>query len=62
MKHEVVYDICCLADPQTGEMFYQVWSSNPATGYQWLVREYRTTEEARAEAKRLRELEQKVQA
>lgn len=62
MKHRVVYDIHCLADPRTGEWFFQVWSSNPATGYQWLVREYRTMEEARAESKRLRELEQKVQA
>lgn len=62
MTHQVVYDIHCLADPRTGEMFYQVWSSNPATGYQWLVQEYRTMEEARAESKRLRELGRRVQA
>lgn len=59
MTHEVVYRIEELFDRRIGQVVYELWSSNPATGYQWLCGEYNTRANAREAIKRFRELEKK---
>ena len=47
MTHVVTYRIVETLDPRRpGERWFEVWSSNEATGYQWKVGEYETHEHA----------------
>ena len=60
MNHEVTYRIVELLDRRIGQVIFEVWSSNPATGYQWLVAECNTRAEAREVVKRHQSMEAKV--
>lgn len=47
MTHEYAYCIAEVRDEQTSEPVYEVWGTNPTTGYHWLIAEYDTRDEAR---------------
>jgi hypothetical protein len=45
--HTVVYRVVETLDPRRpGERWFEVWSSNQTTGYQWLVGAYDSRERA----------------
>lgn len=43
----VTYRIVELLDRRRGQIVYEVWSANMATGYQWLVAECNSRADAR---------------
>lgn len=55
----VTYRIVELLDRRIGQVVYEVWSANAATGYQWLVAECNTRAEAREVMRRHQEMEAK---
>jgi hypothetical protein len=57
MTHEVTYRIVELLDRRIGQVIYEVWSANQATGYQWLVAECNTRAEARGVIKKHQSIE-----
>jgi len=60
MTNEVTYRIEELYDRRISQVIYEVWSSNQATGYQWLVAECNTRDDAREVVKRYRAMEAKA--
>ena len=58
MTHEVNYRIVETLDPRRpGDRWFEIWSSNPATGYQWLVGVYDSQERAAELVKHWQEAE-----
>lgn len=55
MTHEYAYCITEVREQQDSEPVYEVWGTNPATGYHWLIAEYSTRDKARMMIRHWRE-------